>query len=124
MGGPVPTEFKVKALTTKHVLKEAARGVLPSAIIDKPKLGFFNRAIGVWLEQQAPRLIDQHLLSGPTRVEELVQFQNVHRYANGSLAEQRMVFRILILELWLRQAATARNGVLAGSPVPVSGSNV
>ena len=28
--------------TTKHVLREAARGLVPDRIIDKPKIGFFN----------------------------------------------------------------------------------
>src|SRR2546421_7164322 len=36
----IPTDLKVRRLNTKHVLKLAARGVIPDRIIDKPKIGF------------------------------------------------------------------------------------
>src|SRR5438093_2990672 len=44
----IPAALKVRRLETKHVLKLAARGLVPDRIIDKPKVGFFNAAVGSW----------------------------------------------------------------------------
>ena len=41
---PSPRTLKVRRDTTKYVLKEAARGLLPDCAIDKPKIGFFRQA--------------------------------------------------------------------------------
>ena len=48
----IPLGTKVQRLTTKHVLKHAARGLVPDRIIDKPKVGFFNA--GRWLVLDSP----------------------------------------------------------------------
>ena len=100
----VPSALKVRGLTTKHVLKEAARGLLPDAIIDKPKVGFFNRSVGVWLERQAPPLVTDLLLSGSPRVGARADGHGPP--LRGRVSEQRrIVFRVLILEIWLQQVA-------------------
>ena len=39
----IPADLKVHRLETKHVLRHAARGLVPDRIIDKPKIGFFTR---------------------------------------------------------------------------------
>jgi asparagine synthase (glutamine-hydrolysing) len=46
----VPFNLKLHGSTTKHILKEAARGILPNSIIDRPKHGF-GVPIGAWLRR-------------------------------------------------------------------------
>lgn len=36
----IPARFRLRGRTTKHLLKRAMRGILPDAIIDRPKHGF------------------------------------------------------------------------------------
>ena len=52
----MPANLKVhrkgRSLETKHVLKHAARGLVPDRIIDKPKIGFFNSAVDGWFRAQ------------------------------------------------------------------------
>ena len=48
----IPARLKVRRLETKHVLKHAARGLVPDRIIDKPKIGFFNAAVDDWFRAQ------------------------------------------------------------------------
>ena len=49
-------EHKVhRVTTTKHVLKEASRGLIPDRIIDKRKLGFFAGSVDGWFAAQAER---------------------------------------------------------------------
>ena len=57
-------ELKVRRLNTKHVLKHAARGLVPDRIIDKPKVGFFNAAVDGWFRAQTRGAVSDYLL-GP-----------------------------------------------------------
>ena len=59
----VPTDLKVRGLTTKYLLKRAARGIVPDRIIDKRKIGFFNAAVGAWFRSQADGAISDYLLA-------------------------------------------------------------
>ena len=51
-----PSSLKVSNGRTKHILKEAASRFLPPEIVDKPKIGFFNRSLDASLERQATPL--------------------------------------------------------------------
>ena len=41
----IPPDLKVRRLTTKHMLKQAAGDLLPHSIVHKRKLGFFSRRL-------------------------------------------------------------------------------
>ncbi len=49
----IPDEPQGPEAKTKYVLKRAARGVVPEFLLAKPKIGFFNRAVGTWFAAQA-----------------------------------------------------------------------
>ena len=46
----IPWQFKLRDGQTKWILKKALRGIIPDAIIDRPKKGF-GMPIGSWLRQ-------------------------------------------------------------------------
>jgi asparagine synthase (glutamine-hydrolysing) len=49
----IPSSLKLRHFgRTKHVLKVAAKGLVPDRIIDKPKVGFFNRSVEGWLRRR------------------------------------------------------------------------
>ena len=60
----IPPRHKVRRLDTKHVLKRAARGLVPDSIIDKPKIGFFHTVVDGWFRAQTRGAISDYLL-GP-----------------------------------------------------------
>jgi asparagine synthase (glutamine-hydrolysing) len=101
----IPPELKVRRFTTKHVLKEAARGHLPSSVIDKKKIGFFRPAVEGWFRSQADRAIADFLLDPGARYPELIDRGRVeamlrnHRERGGSPA--RVLIAVLMLEVWL-----------------------
>jgi asparagine synthase (glutamine-hydrolysing) len=93
----IPPELKVRRLETKHVLKLAARGLVPDRIIDKPKVGFFNAAVDAWFRAQLSRASSDYLLGTsdllePSAVQELLAGDG-----NGHL-----LLRVLMLEVWLQ----------------------
>jgi asparagine synthase (glutamine-hydrolysing) len=48
----IPSEFKLRGRTTKYLLKEAARSLLPAEVIDRKKKGF-GVPIGKWFQSGA-----------------------------------------------------------------------
>ena len=63
---PGPSRFKVRGLTTKAILKEAARGLVPAAVIDRRKRGLsvpVARWLNTGLAPLADRLLDTPLLA-------------------------------------------------------------
>jgi len=101
----IPTELKVKGLTTKYVLKRAAAGVLPEDIVDRRKVGFFNAAADGWLRGQRDVIADYLLGEDPAytafaRRDEVEQL--VRRQAAGEL-DGRALLPLLMLEIWLTE---------------------
>ena len=63
----IPARHKVRRLDTKHVLKHAARGLVPDRIIDKPKVGFFNAAVDGWFRAPDAAARSPTICSGRAR---------------------------------------------------------
>ena len=62
---PAPAHFKVRGLTTKAILKEAARGLVPDEVINRRKRGLsvpVARWLNTGLAPLADRLLDTPLL--------------------------------------------------------------
>jgi asparagine synthase (glutamine-hydrolysing) len=111
----VPASSKVRGKETKHLLRMAARGLVPDHIIDKPKIGFFNGAVGSWLDRQMTALSGV-LLDPGARVGELLDRRVVSELvATREPGDADLLLSILMLELWLSTyLPRARNPVAAG----------
>jgi asparagine synthase (glutamine-hydrolysing) len=62
----IPSEFKLRGRTTKYLLKQAARSLLPAEIIDRQKKGF-GVPIGRWFQNGALQLDGSTKLDGINR---------------------------------------------------------
>ena len=125
----IPARHKVHRLTTKHVLKHAARGLIPDRIIDKPKVGFFNAAVEGWFAAQTRGAISDHLLGPNPRYAELIDRSEVERlvraHADGTdRGNAYALLSVLMLELWLSsylpRALETPAPTSAGSPAPTT----
>ena len=104
----MPSGLKVRRLETKHVLKHAARGLVPDRIIDKPKIGFFNSAVDDWFRAQTRGAISDYLLGPSPRYAEMIDRAEVERlvtsHADRSDAGNGYaLLSILMLEVWLSE---------------------
>ncbi|HEY8645977.1 MAG TPA: asparagine synthase (glutamine-hydrolyzing) [Gaiellaceae bacterium] len=102
----IPSGLKVRRLDTKHVLKQAARAVVPDRIVDKPKIGFFRGAVGAWFKAQAGRAIDDYLLAPEPRYAEFLERREVERLIarhreTGDPDLGHLLLALLMLEVWL-----------------------
>jgi asparagine synthase (glutamine-hydrolysing) len=105
--GSIPANLKVHRLETKHVLRHAARGLVPDRIIDKPKIGFFNAAVDDWFRAQAKVAISVYLLAPDARYTEMLDRNAVERlvsdHAQGEGGNAYALLSILMLEVWLSE---------------------
>jgi asparagine synthase (glutamine-hydrolysing) len=105
LAATIPSAYKLHRFSrSKHVLKLAARGLVPDRIIDKPKVGFFNRSVEGWLHAQTDGAVADYLLDPGARVHELVDrtalesLVRSHSHDSGTY----VVLSLLMLEIWLR----------------------
>jgi asparagine synthase (glutamine-hydrolysing) len=85
---PAPSALKVRGFTTKAILKEAARGLVPDAVIDRRKRGL-SVPVARWLNTGLAPLADR-LLDTPLLAE--------HR--SGKANHARKLWPLLMLALW------------------------
>ncbi len=102
----IPPDLKVRRATTKYLLREAARGVIPDHAIDKRKVGFFAGAVAGWFQAQAVRAIPDYLLQPQPLYAEMLDQAEVRKLvaAHGprsGKAESQLLLSILMLEIWL-----------------------
>jgi asparagine synthase (glutamine-hydrolysing) len=102
----IPTRYKVRGMTTKYVLKRAARGLVPQKIIDKPKIGFFNAAVSAWTQRALDDLVPQHLLEGEPAIAAFVDRSTITEIVASQRARPggaggSTLLSLLMLEIWL-----------------------
>jgi asparagine synthase (glutamine-hydrolysing) len=101
----IPTGLKVHHLRTKHLLKEAACGIVPQRIIDKRKIGFLRGATSRWLQSQMDYSISDYLLAPSPRYAEFLDRaaveQIVARHRRAGTGDSHLLVAILMLEVWL-----------------------
>jgi asparagine synthase (glutamine-hydrolysing) len=102
----MPSAFKVHKMTTKYILKEAMRGVLPKSIIERRKHGFavpiaewFKRDIKTYAEDvfHDPRTKERGLFKPDFMVSLLEEHQLGLQDYSGHL------WALLMFELWCRE---------------------
>lgn len=100
----VPFNLKLKGSTTKYLLKQVARGLLPDAIIDRKKHGF-GVPLGAWLRQDIAPVSDI-LLSSEARGRRLFNMSTVEQlindHADGKRDHGQRLWTLLTLEWWHR----------------------
>jgi asparagine synthase (glutamine-hydrolysing) len=101
----LPARFKLRGLTTKQILRQAVRPILPQAILTRAKMGFpvpFAR----WMRGPWSAVARDVLLDRRTRERGIVDTQAVERliaaHAAGAADGGDALWSLLNLELWYR----------------------
>lgn len=101
----LPIEMKLRGKTTKWILREAMKGILPDAILNRSKMGF-PVPVGNWFRNEFKHIIDEYVLSeralnrgifNADFVKELVAKHNA-----GENHDERLWF-LVNFEIWQRQ---------------------
>jgi asparagine synthase (glutamine-hydrolysing) len=119
----LPQRMKLRGLTTKWVLREAVRELLPADILSRKKMGF-PVPFGMWLREGWNGVARDVLLDPQSRQRGIINPAAVERlltaHANGSSDGADAIWSLLNLELWYRTHIDA-GGVqtLAGRPLTI-----
>ena len=102
----LPEKLKLRGGTTKYILRESMKGVLPEAILSRSKMGF-PVPIGAWFRGAYRSIIDEYVLSeramsrglfNPDFVRDLVQ-----RHQSGAENHDERLWALVNFEMWQRQ---------------------
>jgi asparagine synthase (glutamine-hydrolysing) len=101
----MPDTMKLRGATTKYVLRESMKGVLPEAILRRSKMGF-PVPIGAWFRGQFKSVVDEYVLGeralargifAPEFVRNLVSLHQA-----GEDHSERL-WALVNFEMWLRR---------------------
>ena len=95
---PAPARLKVRGLTTKAILKEAARGLVPDRVIDRKKRGL-SVPVARWLNTGLADLANRHL-ARPRLFPGAPTATLLAEHRAGRRNHARKLWPILIAELW------------------------
>lgn len=116
----LPPSAKLRGLTTKRLLREAARDLLPIEILKRPKMGFpvpFGRWMrGPWSSIAREVLLDRRTrergVLAPRAVERLID-----RHRSGAANNGDAIWALVNLELWYRTAIDGSGVQVLHTPV-------
>jgi asparagine synthase (glutamine-hydrolysing) len=101
----LPERMKLRGLTTKWILREAVRDLLPREILTRKKMGF-PVPFGVWMRGAWNAIAREVLLDTRSRQRGIIQPEAVERllssHASGVGDGADAIWALLNLELWYR----------------------
>ena len=101
----MPDNLKLRGKTTKFVLREAMKGILPEEILTRKKMGF-PVPIGKWLRNEYKHLIDELVLSERALARGIFQADFVRNlvesHQQGENHDERL-WALLNFEMWQRR---------------------
>ncbi len=104
LAGSLPDSFKLRRLTTKVVLREAFRDLVPETILKRGKMGF-GVPLGAWFRGPLRPLIETHLLSARSPLFEVLRREEVTPYVEEHMEGRRdfgqKLFTLVTLSSWL-----------------------
>lgn len=104
LAGSLPDSFKLRGFTTKVVLREAFRDLVPFSILRRKKMGF-GVPLGAWFRGTLRPLLESHLLSERCALFEHLRREEVVRYVEEHLEGRRdlgqKLFSLVTLSSWL-----------------------
>ena len=101
----LPDRLKLRGWTTKYVLREAMKGLLPESILRRGKMGF-PVPLGRWFRDEFRPLLDEFVVGERTIARGLFQTDVLQRlvqeHAAGTADHTERLWMLVNFEMWLR----------------------
>jgi asparagine synthase (glutamine-hydrolysing) len=99
----LPSDFKLRGRDKKHIFKRAMRGLVPDAILQRPKQGF-GVPIAGWLRAPLRTMVEETLFGRAARERGLFAPSALRRLVDehdrGVSEHHPQLWALLMLELW------------------------
>lgn len=104
----LPDDWRVRGRTTKFILREAMKRMLPESILNRPKVGL-RVPVNEWFRGSMKTYLCDHLLGADSKTLGYFHKPVLERYLtehiNGRQNHEKLLWSLLNLELWHRQYA-------------------
>ena len=102
----LPDEYRVRGRTTKWILREAMKLLLPQAILERPKVGF-RVPVNEWFRGPMKDYLYEHLTGTDSRTRHYYHAaalqQVLAEHVAGRQNHEKLLWSLLTLEIWHRQ---------------------
>ncbi|WP_215409724.1 asparagine synthase (glutamine-hydrolyzing) [Janthinobacterium sp. JC611] len=102
----LPDDYRVRGRTTKWILREAMKQLLPQAILERPKVGF-RVPVNEWFRGPMKDYLYEHLTAAESRTRHYYHAaalqQVLAEHVAGRQNHEKLLWSLLTLEIWHRQ---------------------
>jgi asparagine synthase (glutamine-hydrolysing) len=102
----LPEKMKLRGWTTKYILRESMKGLLPDKILQRPKMGF-PVPVGSWFRGAYSTVIDEYVKSERAISRGIFDAGEVCRYVDehqaGLANHSERLWSLVNLEMWQRR---------------------
>jgi asparagine synthase (glutamine-hydrolysing) len=99
----VPDSYRMRGLSGKRMLKDAVRGLIPDAVIDRPKKGF-GMPVAAWLNGPLAEMANDLFAEDRLRAGGWFRPAHVQRmlaqHRAGAADHRKPLWTLLVFELW------------------------
>jgi asparagine synthase (glutamine-hydrolysing) len=99
----LPDRWRIRGLTTKHILREAMKRLLPRQILERPKVGF-RVPVNQWFRTSMREYLLDHLTSPNSRTRHYYRPERLRsildEHIDGRQNHEKLLWCMLSLELW------------------------
>ena len=101
----LPERMKLRGMTTKYILRESMKGILPEPILRRSKMGF-PVPLGAWFRGPFRSFVDEYVLGERARARDIFDHtyvrQLVDEHQRGANHSERL-WMLINFEMWQRQ---------------------
>jgi asparagine synthase (glutamine-hydrolysing) len=105
----LPSQLKIRGMTTKYLLRKIAAPFLPSAILQRPKKGF-GIPVAKWLTHEFKPLVDELLNEQFIKTQQIFLWpyikQLLDEHINRRVDRRKELWSLLMFQLWWRKFFT------------------
>jgi asparagine synthase (glutamine-hydrolysing) len=102
----LPERLKLHGWTTKYVLRQSMKDVLPRRILMRPKMGF-PVPIGAWFRGPYAQVLDEYVLGSRAMERGIFNTETVRTLVNqhqrGVANHSERLWSLVNLEMWFRR---------------------
>jgi asparagine synthase (glutamine-hydrolysing) len=102
----LPERLKLHRWTTKYVLRQSMKGILPEQILTRPKMGF-PVPIGAWFRGRYAGVLDEYVLGSRSLERGIFNPETVRSLVNqhqrGLANHSERLWSLVNLEMWFRR---------------------
>jgi asparagine synthase (glutamine-hydrolysing) len=101
----LPESWRIRGLTTKRILREAMKRLLPRQILERPKVGF-RVPVNQWFRTSMREYLLDHLTATNSRTRHYYRPERLRsildEHIDGRQNHEKLLWSMLSLELWQR----------------------